>query len=288
MTPTRPLTSSAASHPGLVRDNNEDSFLSLPEHGMWVVADGMGGHDAGEVASAIVCETVKETRKQNTKISLSESIHASHRAVLQAAAEGIGALGMGSTVVALHSQDTHYEIAWVGDSRAYLWTNTPDGGRLEQLSTDHSYVQMLLESGAITAEELENHPEKNIITQCIGSQELVDVRVDIVRGQWQHDQWILLCSDGLTDEVDDKTIAQVLCDSDDSEVATDQLLHAALTNGGHDNVTVQIIESPLSRRNSLISLWQWIPYLTGRRRWDALIYSAAVVSLLALLYSIVK
>jgi protein phosphatase len=195
---------------------------------------------------------------------------------------------MGSTVVALYSQNENYEVAWVGDSRAYLWTHTADGGRLEQLSTDHSYVQMLLESGAITFEELENHPEKNIITQCIGSQELVDVRVDVVRGQWQRDQWILLCSDGLTDEVSDKTIAQVLCDANNSEVAVDQLLHAALTNGGHDNITLQIIESPLQPRHPLVSIWQWVPYLTGRRPWDALIYGAAVFALLALLYSIIK
>jgi protein phosphatase len=288
MIPTRPLNFSAVTHPGLARDNNEDCYLSLPEYGIWLVADGMGGHEAGEVASAIVRDTVKETREKHASTSLSDSIQASHRAVLEAAARGVGALGMGSTVVALYSHHNEYEVAWVGDSRAYLWTNTADGGRLEQLTTDHSYVQMLLDSGAITAEELENHPEKNIITQCIGSQELADVRVDMVHGQWQRNQWILLCSDGLSDELDDKAIAQVLCDAKDTETAADQLLHAALTNGGHDNITLQIIESPFTRRHPLAPVWQWIPYLTGRRRWDALIYGAAVVSLLVLLYSIVK
>src|SRR5690554_3899380 len=288
MKPTCPLNFSAATHPGLVRTNNEDSYLSLPESGLWLVADGMGGHEAGEVASAIVCETFRGIHGKNSCESLHHSVHASHRAVLAAAGNGRGASGMGSTVVALLSQDYDYQIAWVGDSRAYLWTNSDDGGRLERLSTDHSYVQMLLESGAITDDELENHPEKNIITQCIGSLESDHLQVDVVRGQWQRDQWILLCSDGLTDEIDDKTIAQVLCDSSSCATATDALLRSALTKGGHDNITVQIIESPLQARHRLASLWQWVPHLTGKRRWDAVIYSAAVVSLFALLYSIVQ
>lgn len=285
MKPTCPLNFSAATHPGLVRTNNEDSYLSLPESGLWLVADGMGGHEAGEVASAIVCETFREMHDKNSSESLFHSVQASHRAVLAAAINGRGAPGMGSTVVALFSHNYDYHIAWVGDSRAYLWTNSVDGGRLERLSTDHSYVQMLLESGAITHDELENHPEKNIITQCIGSLESEDLQIDVVRGQWQRDQWILLCSDGLTDEIDDKAIAQVLCESHDCEAATGTLLRSALNKGGHDNVTVQIIESPFQPRHRLATLWQWVPNLTGRRHWDAVIYSAAVVSLFALLYS---
>jgi serine/threonine protein phosphatase PrpC len=286
MTLPRPLESSAVTHPGLERENNEDCYLSMPETGIWLVADGMGGHEAGEVASAIVRETVRDTHK--TDKPLGETIQASHRAVLDAVTRGEGAPGMGSTVVALRSNHRHYEIAWVGDSRAYLWTYTPEGGRLEQLTRDHSYVQMLLESGAISADDLDHHPERNIITQCLGSSELSQVQVDVVQGQWQKDQWILLCSDGLTDEVDDKTMAQLLYQSGDCEIAVDQLLHAALTNGGHDNVTLQIIESPLRGQHKFHSIWQWIPYLTGHRHWDALIYSAALASLLALLYSIVK
>lgn len=288
MTLIRPPTFSAATHPGLKRDNNEDSYLSLPDCGLWLVADGMGGHEAGEVASAIVKDTIKQLVEKKPNISLSESIKAAHNAVLQAAVDGIGAPGMGSTVVAMRSRHSDYEVAWVGDSRAYLWTQTAGGGHLEQLTTDHSYVQMLLESGAITADEVDKHPEKNIITQCIGSQELKELRVDTVQGHWHKHQWILLCSDGLTDELDDKAIAQVLCDCTDSATATDLLLATALNNGGNDNITLQIIESPLAETFPLTSLWQWVPYLTGSRRWDGLIYVAAIVSLLALLYSIIK
>lgn len=290
MTPPRPLEYSAVTHPGLERDNNEDCYLSMPDAGVWLVADGMGGHEAGEVASAIVRDTVEllHQKPAHPDKPLGDIIQASHHAVLKAVTRGEGAPGMGSTAVALRSYQREYEVAWVGDSRAYLWTHTADGGRLEQLTRDHSYVQMLLESGAITAADLDRHPERNIITQCLGSSELAQVQVDVVRGQWQKNQWILLCSDGLTDEVDDKTIAQLLFQSSDCETAVDQLLHAALTNGGHDNVTLQIIASPFADQRRLNALWQWVPYLTGHRRWDALIYGAALVSLLALLYSIVK
>lgn len=289
MTPPRSLEYSAVTHPGLERDNNEDCYLSMPDEGIWLVADGMGGHEAGEVASAIVRDTVKRLQQQPNYRNnpLSATIQAAHQAVLDAVANGQGAPGMGSTIVALRSDQRQYEVAWVGDSRAYLWTPTTDGGRLEQLSKDHSYVQMLLESGVITAADADHHPERNIITQCLGSSELAQVQVDTVHGQWQKGQWVLLCSDGLSDEVDDNTIAQLLQHSEDCDIAVDQLLHAALTNGGHDNVTLQLIASPLSEGRQLHLFWQWVPYLTGHRRWDALIYGATLVSLLALLYSLV-
>ncbi|HEY8941242.1 MAG TPA: protein phosphatase 2C domain-containing protein [Cellvibrio sp.] len=283
-----PLEYSAASHPGLVRDNNEDCFLSQPEHGLWLVADGMGGHEAGEVASAIVRDTIERDTNENPNLPLVDSIQHAHTSILSSAANGIGAPGMGSTVVALRSDSAKYQIAWVGDSRAYLWTPTREGGRLEQLSVDHSYVQMLVDTGVISAEDAEFHPEKNIITQCLGMQELNQVKVDFVEGQWQTDQWILLCSDGLTDEVSDKTIAQILCESNDCLAAVDQLLHAALTGGGRDNITLQIIESPLQRNNARRGLWQWVPYLTGTVKVDAWIFGGALLSLLGLLVYVVS
>lgn len=279
-----PLEYSAASHPGLMRDNNEDCFLSRPEQGLWLVADGMGGHEAGEVASALVRDTIERETQKNPNISLLDSIQQAHTTILTSAAQGIGAPGMGSTVVALKSNLEKYQIAWVGDSRAYLWTPTREGGHLEQLSVDHSYVQMLVETGVIRPEEAEFHPEKNIITQCLGMQELTHVRVDFVEQQWQKDQWILLCSDGLTDEVNDKTITQILSESHDCLAAVDQLLHAALTSGGRDNITLQIIESPLRENCSHKGLGQWIPYLTGKNQLDAWIFGVALASLLSLLF----
>lgn len=280
---TSPLEYSAASHPGLMRSNNEDCFLSKPEQGLWLVADGMGGHEAGEVASAIVRDTIERCTKKNPLVSLPEAIQQAHSSILRSAEQGVGAPGMGSTVVALKTQGAKYQIAWVGDSRAYLWTPTREGGRLEQLSTDHSYVQMLVETGAISAEDAEFHPEKNIITQCLGMQELTHVRVDHVEHQWQQDQWILLCSDGLTDEINDKTIAHILCDAQDCLTAVDQLMHAALTNGGRDNITLQIIESPLRQSDRSHALWQFVPQLTGNLKRDTWIFGASLFSLFGLL-----
>jgi serine/threonine protein phosphatase PrpC len=284
---TKPLEYSAASHPGLTRSNNEDCFLSKPEQGLWLVADGMGGHEAGEVASAIVRDTIEQNTRTNPHLSLLNAIQQAHLSIIQSAQNGVGAPGMGSTVVALKSQDYRYQIAWVGDSRAYLWTPNHEGGRLEQLSTDHSYVQMLVESGAIRAEDAEFHPEKNIITQCLGMQELAQVKVDHIENQWQKNQWILLCSDGLTDEVSDKTIAQILGNANDCLAAVDQLMHAALTHGGRDNITLQIIESPLSQSNRRKGLWQFVPHLTGDLTKDAWIFGASLTSLFGLLLYVV-
>lgn len=270
MQPSKSLKYSAATHQGLHRDNNEDCYLNHPQYGLWMVADGMGGHAAGEVASAIVKDVLAQGAVRGD--SLSESVQASHQAVLSAAEQGQGASGMGSTVVALQSNENHYQIAWVGDSRAYLWTWENNGGQLQQLTTDHSYVQMLVQSGAIAANESDSHPDKNIITQCIGSQELNKVKVDVLKGQWQKRQRILLCSDGLTDEVSDQKIADILCKTPDTDKAVDALIKAALSQGGHDNITVQVIESPYQpfiKRTVL-------PPITGLAFWDRSLYTAAI------------
>jgi serine/threonine protein phosphatase PrpC len=293
MTLFHPPESSAATHPGLKRENNEDCFLSAPESGLWLVADGMGGHEAGEVASAIVRDTFANLVQQQTPFSLADAVQNSHRAILTAAENGTGALGMGSTIVAVLSQKKTYQVAWVGDSRAYLWNPAPEGGQLSRLTTDHSYVQMLFNSGAISAEEVEKHPDKNIITQCLGMQELAQVKVDVAQGQWQKGQWILICSDGLTDELDDSAIAQILETSTDSSNAVDKLLRKALKNGGNDNITLQVIESPLSNQeyviaNFWIEILKWIPQVTHNRRADAIIYVTAIVSLLTLLFVTLK
>jgi len=278
-----PLEYSAATHPGLKRGNNEDCFLSAPDADLWVVADGMGGHEAGEVASAIVRETFEEFIHRGAPFSLAEAIQKSHEIILSSADKGIGAQGMGSTVVALLSQKNSYQVAWVGDSRAYLWVPDEYGGELTRLTTDHSYVQMLYASGVISAADVEKHPDKNIITQCLGMQELAQVKVDVTLGQWQKNQWILLCSDGLTDELSDSAIAQILEHSPNSLTAVDQLLHEALTNGGRDNITLQIIESPIANVTTGNRLWQWIPAITTNRKMDAVIFLGAITALLGLL-----
>ncbi len=272
----------AATDKGLMRGNNEDCFLCIPDRGLWIVADGMGGHEAGEVASDIVIKTIDKHTAEGHP--LADAIQSSHESVLDAVKNGIGAAGMGSTVVALLSDDHEYQVSWVGDSRAYLWTHDETGGTLEQLSRDHSYVQLLLASGAIGEDEVDNHPDKNVITQCIGSQDVAQVHVDSIKGQWQEKQWILLCSDGLSDELNDEQIAQILCNVGNVRDGVSKLIKQALHKGGRDNITVQLIESPLNRPSYSDKVWEWLPQIIGDRLLDGLLYGTALVCLLLLSY----
>ena len=217
-------------------EHNEDCYFADPEAGLWLIADGMGGHEAGEVASAIVSETISQAVSENC--SLVEAIQKSHSAVISASEHGTGARGMGSTVVALQVNLSDYEIAWVGDSRAYMWD-----GELNQISQDHSYVQKLLNSGAITREEAITHPNRNIITRSLGA-DAPQVNVDHVRGQFTRPQKILLCSDGLTDEVRDEEIAFILEQGGDDQTIVNSLISSALMHGGKDNVTVLLVSAP--------------------------------------------
>jgi len=257
----------------MVRSGNEDCFFSDDSLGLWLVADGMGGHEAGEVASAIVAETIASTVREG--VDLAKAIQFSHQAVLDGGLHGQGARGMGSTVVGLQQLDNNrWQVAWVGDSRAYLWTKISEHeGELQQISRDHSYVQALLDAGAITEAEADDHPDKNVITQCLGSLEIPSVKVDVVSQEWKPNQKIILCSDGLSDEVSDAQIAKILNDAPDSNSAVQSLIDAALQNGGRDNVTIVIVDAP-SEKNSPV---------TGKNflKLAAIICSCIVAALLA-------
>ena len=235
---------------GLVRNNNEDALLVSPSLKLWAVADGMGGHASGEVASAVANITIEESIEAGS--SLSEAIQRAHKAVLDQATEQPQYRGMGSTIVAVQSSGTQYQIAWVGDSRAYLWTHSQLGRQLEQLTTDHSYVQMLYQAGAITAKELNTHPERNVITQCLGSLELSSVNVETVDREWRKGDWLLLCSDGLTDAVGDQAICDILSAHTEIPSAVEALVQAALDNGGRDNVSVLIVSRPPTGFNRIL------------------------------------
>jgi len=231
------LSYGVLSHTGNVRDHNEDSYFVDADRGLWVVADGMGGHEAGEVASAIVCDIISKHDKAG--VSLETAIQDSHHEVVKSGKSGIGSEGMGSTVVALKTKGFDYEIAWVGDSRVYLWD-----GSLHQVSKDHSLVQRLLDSGVLTPETAKNHPDSNLIYQCVGTLELDDVEVDVISGEFLAHQKILLCSDGLTDEVEDEQIAEILSEGGGDQAIVEKLVQAALDNTGSDNITVALISAP--------------------------------------------
>lgn len=244
-----------STHVGLVRTNNEDNFLADPDLGLWLIADGMGGHEAGEVASQLVIDFVSQAVTKSTP--LIDAIAQSHFEVKDAVKRNIGKPNMGTTVVGLLSKKQQYQVAWVGDSRAYLWD--PHKHTIQQISKDHSYVQSLVDSGAIKHEDMQSHPQKNIITQSLGVSALESVTVDTFNGQWQTDQKIVLCSDGLSDLVSDAETAHIIRQNQhktDQQIA-DLLVQAALKKGGVDNVTVGIISAPkdinqVSRLNHIL------------------------------------
>lgn len=227
----------ATTHTGRVRSANEDSYVALPDIGLWLVADGMGGQEAGEVASAIAAYTISNAVRGDA--TLEHAIGLAHEAVREVADE-LGSPGMGTTVVALLSRGSQYEIAWVGDSRAYLW----DLQRLKRLTRDHSVVQELVDAGAISAEQAQHHPQRNIITQSVGVPVPEGPRIESLTGNWEPGQSILLCSDGLTGELPDDKIESTLANAVSPQDSARQLMRGALQKGGSDNVTVVLVQAP--------------------------------------------
>ncbi|HED14080.1 MAG TPA: serine/threonine-protein phosphatase [Gammaproteobacteria bacterium] len=228
---------------GRMRDHNEDNFCVNSELGLWLVADGMGGHDCGEVASAIAVENIPKLLQSGT--SLVEAISQTHNEILDSAARGVGGAGMGTTVVAARMIDNDYEVAWVGDSRGYLWD-----GRLLQLTHDHSVVQEMIDVGMLSHEEAKFHQDRNIVTQALGAVALDSIKVGLVQGHLAEGQKLLLCSDGLTGEVDDQTIADILSAAESEQAAAEQLITEANQNGGSDNITVVLLSSGLSEHDT--------------------------------------
>jgi PPM family protein phosphatase len=229
-----------ATHEGAVRQVNEDNFCVMPDIGLFAVADGMGGHRGGRTASRITVENLACLVKKGN--SLIRAIEEIHHDILRAAAADLELNGMGSTVVAMKTVNDHYEIVWVGDSRAYAW----DGATLKRLTRDHSYVQYLLDEGAITARDMSDHPQRNIILQALGARDMEAVAPDLVSGVFHESEMILLCSDGLTTEVDDIRIAEILSRETSPQKAADLLVEAAISSGGSDNITVIIVAAPES------------------------------------------
>lgn len=226
----------ALTHIGLVRKNNEDSYLSLPEYQLWAVADGMGGHEGGEIASAIAMSSLKDAIVAGE--DLVAAIQHSHHTIEQAAIDGLGAKGMGSTIVALQIKSNRYQIAWVGDSRAYLYQSA-----LKCLTKDHSYVQLLLDQGLIKHEEVDNHPHKHTITQALGGMGK-PIAVDTVTGEFQQGDIFLLCSDGLSGKVSVTSIEETLgSHANNLEEKARHLVDKALSAGGEDNITLILIEA---------------------------------------------
>lgn len=222
-------------HVGLVRSGNEDAYLVAPP--LFAVADGLGGHQAGEVASSIAIDTLLEAapRAADPK-ALGRAVRQANGAVIEAAEAGRGRAGMGTTLTAAMIDGNRIAVAHVGDSRAYLLHY----GSLEQLSQDHSMVADLVRQGQLTAEESRTHPNRSVITRALGSDP--NMIADTFEVEAAPGDRLLLATDGLTSMVPDHEIARVLATERSAREAVDTLINKALAGGGHDNITAVVVD----------------------------------------------
>lgn len=244
--PDLPFKSAAVTHVGKVRETNQDSYVQRDDAGLWAVADGMGGHAAGDLASAAVARCLEDIPRD---LDLDQALAAVRAALAEtnteliAMARGRIDRAPGSTVAVLLIRANEGVVAWAGDSRVYRLRN----GRAEQLTRDHSHVQQLVDQNVIGAKEAESHPMAHMITRAVGSDEtlrLETARIDVSPG----DRY-LLCSDGLSRVASPGEIEVRMRDSAPQAIV-DALLQVALDAGAPDNVTVLAVECSQSSRRA--------------------------------------
>jgi PPM family protein phosphatase len=236
------ITCAGRTDVGVIRSGNEDSFLMLPDRGIFVVADGMGGHAAGEVASEMAVRFVgrelgslKGLSDEQVADRMRTAIRAANGAIFQRTLTEHDKRGMGTTVTALVLYDSRFLVGQVGDSRAYLYRD----GKLVQLTKDHSYVQEQVDAGYLTPEQARSHPYSNVITRCVGANS--DVMPDIYVGTAKTKDLFLLASDGLTGMLEDQQLAEVLAGDRMPQQQVDDLIIEANRHGGLDNITAIIV-----------------------------------------------
>ena len=221
---------------GSVREQNEDSLIVNPP--LFVVADGMGGHAAGEVASEIAVNTIQELAPDHADAeALGHAVEEANRDIINAALAGEGREGMGTTVTAAILERDKLVIAQVGDSRAYLLHN----GELTQLTRDHSLMANMIEAGQITPEEARFHPNRSVITRALGNDP--DTLPDLYEINVEDGDRLLLCSDGLYSMLEDDEIAAVMRRVSDPQRCASTLVNGAIAAGGHDNITVIVADA---------------------------------------------
>ena len=250
---------------GRKRKSNEDSYAISEEHNLFIVADGMGGHAAGEVASRLAVESIErhisgsDPRKEPTVPASFRSsgkaeaamavparrvlnaIRLANQEIVRSVRKDVSMRGMGTTVVIAYIHGTRAFIGSVGDSRAYLVRS----GAIRQLTFDHTFVNEQVRAGALSSSEARQHPARNILTRAVGSQE--DVEPDLVEQELRSGDWLLLCSDGLTTMVDDGDILKtILTHHDDPQAGCRALIDLANERGGDDNVTVVLARAVTS------------------------------------------
>ncbi|MCL2437821.1 MAG: Stp1/IreP family PP2C-type Ser/Thr phosphatase [Coriobacteriia bacterium] len=268
----------ALTHVGNVRALNEDSLLALPP--LYAVADGLGGHESGEVASSLAIDALRDhAPKHPEPVALARAVQSANQAVISGISKGVGREGMGTTMTAVMIESGRAVFAQVGDSRAYLLRNRS----LSQVTEDHSVVGEMMRSGHLTAEEARRHPQRSVITRALGSDPQLNVdtfEVTILRGDR-----LLICTDGLTTMVEDEKIQDILTGSLDPNHAAEKLVQAALDAGGNDNISVIVVDineaqganaaamAAMKQKKPRSKLWLWM-----------LIWTALVAAALAGVY----
>jgi protein phosphatase len=231
--------SASRSDVGMVREINEDACLDLPERGLWAVADGMGGHTLGDLASGMVIDTLDKLPPDNDVLKCLNEARRRLQTVnsqLRTEAAIRNARVIGSTVVVLIACDAYCGYLWAGDSRLYLFRE----GRLKLLTRDHSQVEELRSKGELSDEDLANHPARNLITRAVGGADTLDLEEETI--QASDGDMFLLCSDGLNTMVTDDEMHTVLA-SGDCRHASELLIDMALERGGRDNISAVVVRA---------------------------------------------
>lgn len=236
------ITCAGDTHVGVVRNGNEDSFLLDYQHGLFIVADGMGGHAAGEVASEMAVDIIAKELGSLRGLSDADAfdrmrgaIRQANQAIFERTLAEADKRGMGTTITVLVLSGRRYLIGQVGDSRAYLHR----AGKLLQVTKDHSYVQEQVDAGLLTAEQARTHPYSNVITRCVGANE--DVVPDVYFGGLEQGDVLLLASDGLTGMLEDEQLEKILDGGAAPDVVVNRMITEANRHGGLDNITAIVV-----------------------------------------------
>jgi len=224
-------------HTGLRRTRNEDTYYADAGLGLFLVVDGMGGHRHGEVASATARDGV--VAQVSAGQSLVDAVQRVNEALIARSVGLPESRPMGTTIAAVRIVGRTYEAAWVGDSRIYRWD-----GALERLSHDHSIVEALVEAGELTEAQARTHPQRNVLTQALGITAPDHLHIGLAKGQLTSGARLLLCTDGLTDEVADARIGEIVARTDiAAQEAVDHLLLEAVSGTGRDNITAILLRA---------------------------------------------